>query len=210
MYLTFDDGPNSVHDPRLLKILKHDEVQATFFLLGQAVAADPAAAQRLWLAGHAVGNHTYSHADLSKLPLPAIEHEMASTQKLLGAVGGACVRPPYGAVSPAFRIAAQTLGLKPVLWNVDPEDWAHHDTDLIVNHILTHVRNHATVLLHDGGGDRSATVNAVKQLIPALRARGYDFRTVPACRVRFKVRADHMAKELRPKPAPTPSARVSL
>lgn len=205
VYLTFDDGPDGLNDPRLLRILKHNDVQATFFVLGGAVASDPFAPQRLWLAGHAVGNHTYSHPDLSKMALPAIEHELTSTQRQLGGVGGACVRPPYGAVSPAFYTAANALGLKPVLWTVDPEDWAHQDTPYIVNHILTHVSNRATVLMHDGGGNRSASVSAVKQLIPALRARGYEFRTVPACRVTMKVKAVSMAKRLGPKPAPTPT-----
>lgn len=203
VYLTFDDGPDGLNDPRLLRILKRNHVPATFFLLGSAVAADPGAPTRLWLAGHAVGNHTYSHTDLTTLGLPAIEHEMASTQRLLGGVGGACVRPPYGAVNPLVYAAANSLGLRTVLWNVDPEDWAHQDSQYLVNHILTHVRDHSTVLMHDGGGPRSATLTAVKQLIPQLRARGYEFRTVPACRVPLKNRADSMAKPVRPAPTPT-------
>ena len=210
VHLTFDDGPDGLNDPRLLRILKRNDVKATFFLLGHAVASDPSAPQRLWLAGHAVGNHTYNHADLSKLALPAIEHEMTSAQRLLGTAGGACVRPPYGAVSPAFYTASTALGLKPVMWTVDPEDWAHQDSAYIVNHVLTHVTDHATVLLHDGGGDRRATASAVKQLIPALRARGYEFRTVPACRVPLKVTAYSMAKKMRLKPAPTPPPPTPL
>ncbi len=205
VYLTFDDGPDGLNDPRLLKILKRNDVQATFFLLGSAVAADPEAPRRLRLAGHAVGNHTYSHTDLTTLSLPAIEHEMTSTQRLLGPVGGACVRPPYGAVNPTVYAAAHALGLRTVLWSVDPEDWAHQDSNYLVNHVLTHVTNRATVLMHDGGGPRSATLTAVKQLIPQLRARGYEFRTVPACRVPLKNREDAMAKPVRPQPTPTPT-----
>jgi peptidoglycan/xylan/chitin deacetylase (PgdA/CDA1 family) len=205
IYLTFDDGPDGLNDPRLLKILKRNRVPATFFLLGSAVARDPGAPGRLWLAGHAVGNHTYSHTDLTTLGLAAIEHEMTSTQRLLGRVGGACVRPPYGAVNPTVYAAARDLGLRPVMWSVDPEDWAHQDTQYIVDHILTHVRDRSTVLMHDGGGPRRATLNAVKQLIPQLRAKGYEFRTVPACRVPMKERADSMAKQVRPAPTPTPT-----
>lgn len=202
MYFTFDDGPDGLNDPRLLKILRKQKVPATFFLLGRSVASDPASVGRLVLAGHAVGNHTWDHTDLSALPLAAVEHEMSSAQRQLGPLAGRCVRPPYGAMSPNVTTAARSLGLQIVLWSVDPEDWAHQNTPYIVNHILTHVSDRATVLMHDGGGNRSATVSAVKRLIPLLRARGYVFRTVPACRVPVTGTGIGLAK---PKPAPNPT-----
>lgn len=202
VYLTFDDGPNGGNDPVLLKTLRKADVKATFFLVGRSLAADPGAAKRLYVAGHAVGNHTYNHVDLTTVAAPTITHELAATQHALGAVGGACMRPPYGAVSSTVVGVAAAMGLKPVLWNVDPEDWAHQDTAYIVNHVLTHVRDRSVVLMHDGGGDRLATVRAVRQIIPALRARGYAFRTVPACRVRLKANEFGLAKT-EPEPAPT-------
>lgn len=205
VYLTFDDGPNAGNDATLLKILQRERVPATFFLVGSELAGDRKAAARLWLAGHAVGNHTYSHVDLSTLDIFGIQHQLLSTQKLLGAAGGRCMRPPYGAVSSAVYAAARQDGLKPVLWTVDPQDWAHQDTGYIVNHVLTHVHDHAVVLLHDGGGNRMATVAAVRQLIPQLRARGYEFRTVPACRVPLAGQGLGAAQERQPRPAPTPT-----
>lgn len=202
VYLTFDDGPDPGNDPRLLSVLRKQQVPATFFLVGTHAASDPKAVRRLVLAGHAVGNHTYDHADLSKMSIHGVEHELTSTQRVLGPMAGNCMRPPYGAVSPAVTSAASALGLKVVLWNIDPEDWAHQNTGYIVNHVLTHVANRSVVLMHDGGGDRAATTRAVKLLIPQLRARGYDFRTVPACRTSIRGRATGVSRPVAPKPKP--------
>lgn len=205
VYLTFDDGPDGWNDPRLLRILRREHVPATFFVLGQAIARNRSAVKGLYLAGHAIGNHSYTHADLSRLSLPAIDRELSATQRALGPMGGRCFRPPYGAVSPAVTAAARAQGLSVVLWTVDPEDWAHQNTPYIVNHVLTHVRDRSVVLMHDGGGNRAASVNAVKYLIPQLRARGYEFRTVPACRVPLKGQSAGMAQKVTPKPKPTPT-----
>lgn len=210
VYVTFDDGPYRTNDSRLLPLLRRERVPATFFLVGSRLANDPSIATRLWLSGHAVGNHTYSHPDLTGLDASGVFHQLASTQRLLGRAGGRCMRPPYGAVNSTTYAAAGRLGLKTVLWDVDPEDWAHQgSTSYIVDHVLTHVRHRSVVLLHDGGGPRAATVAAVRQLIPRLRARGYEFRTVPACRVplRGTIRggSEKLPKKQRPPVAPTPT-----
>jgi len=202
VYLTFDDGPNAGNDPRLLRLLAREQVPATFFLVGQSLAADPAQATRLWLAGHAVGNHTWSHANLTQLDPAGIHHQIASMQRLLGAAGGKCLRPPYGATSPTVSAVARGLGLKQVMWTVDPQDWAHQDAAYIATHVLTHVRDKSIVLLHDGGGPRLATISAVKRIIPELRQRGYEFRTIPSCRVPFTGWLFDAAK---PKPRPKPT-----
>lgn len=206
VYLTFDDGPNRGNDVPLLRILRKEQVPATFFLVGSSLAEDRDAAAELFLAGHAVGNHTYSHADLTALDFAGVSHQLRWTQQMLGRVGGKCMRPPYGAVNGTVGAASRQLGLTQVMWSVDPQDWAHQNTGYIVSHVLTHVQDHSVVLLHDGGGDRSATVAAVRQLIPLLRERGYDFRTVPACRVPPVVgRAVGLAKvKAPPKPDPSP------
>ncbi len=213
VYLTFDDGPNGINDPRLMRVLRREQVPATFFVVGQSLATDPAAAKSFYLAGHAIGNHTWSHADLTHLSAAGIAGQLRSTQRLLGPVGGACMRPPYGAVNATVVAEAQRLGLRMVMWDVDPQDWAHQDSAYIVGHVLTHVRNRSIVLMHDGGGNRAATTSAVRQLIPLLRARGYEFRTVPACRVPLRVDLLGAARGPRkrpkppapPQPSPTPT-----
>lgn len=208
VYLTFDDGPNAGNDPSLLRILRREQVPATFFLVGSSLAEDREAATRLWLGGHAVGNHTYSHADLTTLDAAAIEHQLAWTQKLLGPAGGQCMRPPYGAINSTVTAEARHLGLKPILWSVDPQDWAHQNTAYILDHVLTHVRDHSVVLLHDGGGNRMATVAAVRQLIPKLKARGFEFRTIGACRVPLGGQATGMSGK-KPTLTPTPTPTVT-
>ena len=205
VYLTFDDGPNPINSPRLLKLLAREHVPATFFVVGQYLAADPAHATRLWMGGHAVGNHTWSHPDLTTLSLPAIGRQLRATQRLMGKAGGRCMRPPYGAMNTGVSAAAAGLGLKPVMWTVDPQDWAHQNSVYIAQHVVTHVRDKAVVLLHDGGGPRAATIAAVRELIPQLRLRGYEFRTIPSCRVPLGgtvLDAAEPRKRRRPDPPP--------
>jgi peptidoglycan-N-acetylglucosamine deacetylase len=173
VYLTFDDGPNSLNTPHLLRLLHREKVPATFFVLGQALALDPLYATHLWLSGHAVGNHTWSHQDLTLLTPSAIREQLWSTQLLEGSAGGACMRPPYGSMNTSVRTVAAELGLTPVMWTIDPKDWAHQDAAYITTHVLSRVRDRSIVLLHDGGGPRAATISAVRTLI----------RTIPACRV---------------------------
>lgn len=207
VYLTFDDGPNAGNDPRLLRVLRRAQVPATFFMVGRSLALDPGAVARLYLAGHAIGNHSWSHTDLTTLSPAGIDAELRGTQRLFRGAGGACVRPPYGAVNATVMSEAARLGMRVVLWDVDPQDWAHQDTPYIVTQVMTHVRDRSIVLLHDGGGVRSATISAVKQLIPLLRAKGYEFRTVPACRVpsRTELLGASRPAGKRPTPQPTPT-----
>lgn len=204
VYLTFDDGPNSSNDPRLLRILRREHVPGTFFVVGQSLASDPDAVKRLYLAGHAIGNHSWAHADLTHMSAAGVAATLRSTQRLIGPVGGACMRPPYGAVNPAVVAEVNRLGMRMVMWDVDPQDWAHQDSAYIANHVISHVRDRSVVLLHDGGGPRSATTTAVRTIIAVLKARGYEFRTVPACRVPFRMDLLGAAIIDEPTPAPTP------
>lgn len=204
VYLTFDDGPNAGSDPRLLRILHREQVPATFFVVGQSLVSDPHAVKRLYLAGHAIGNHSWGHEDLTHLSTPGVASSLRSTQRLIGPVGGACMRPPYGAVNPSVVTEVNRLGMRMVLWDVDPQDWAHQDAAYIANHVISHVRNRSVVLLHDGGGPRGATTSALRTIIPVLKARGYEFRTVPACRIPFRMDLFGAANSDDPKPDPTP------
>ena len=204
VYLTFDDGPNSMNDPRLLRVLRRENVPATFFVLGNLLAADRQRATELWLAGHALGNHTWAHPDLTFLSPAAIHHQFAATQRLMGPGAGACMRPPYGATNTTVVDVARGLGLKQILWTVDPQDYAHQNAAYLTSYVASRVHDKAIVLMHDGGGPRGATTSAVKQLIPMLRARGYEFRTIPACRVKLGGSATDASKPKTPKPKPKP------
>lgn len=212
VYLTFDDGPDWGNDPRLLKVLRRAQVPATFFVVGSIAAGNHKAVQRLALAGHAIGNHSWSHADLTTLSAAGVGAEVARTQHALGGLGGKCVRPPYGAVNSTVVAEIAKHGMRTVMWDVDPMDWAHRDSAYIAGHVLSRVGHRSVVLLHDGGGPRAATISAVKQIIPGLRARGFEFRTVPACRVDLRGEVLDGARIPRPtnpqpvapRPDPTP------
>ena len=112
------------------------------------------------------------------------------------------MRPPYGATNSTVVDVARGLGLKQVLWTVDPQDYAHQNAAYLTSYISSRVHDKAIVLMHDGGGPRGATTSAVKQLIPILRARGYEFRTIPSCRVPLKGSATDAAKRKVRKPEP--------
>ena len=133
--LTFDDGPDPRTTPLILDTLRERGVRATFFVVGRQVAENPGLLRRIVAEGHAVGNHTYDHADMSKLSAGRMRYELRSTQEAVDDALGyhrpmALMRPPYGNpyidgsdALPAFRAVAREQGLFPVMWTVDPSDY---------------------------------------------------------------------------------------
>lgn len=185
--LTFDDGPNPRITPHLLDLLAENSVRATFFLIGHYAAEQRELARRLHAAGHAIGNHTWTHPHLSRTGSAKTHDELSRTKQELEQILGAPIRffrPPFGARQPAtFRIARE-LGLTPVLWNIIGNDWIAQSSKYItarVNRFLAQNdrRGIATnLVLHDGshraqGADRTFTIEAVRQLIPANAGRQF-------------------------------------
>ena len=181
VYLTFDDGPHPTWTPRVLETLAQYGAPATFFVLGQNVNAYPDLAARIVREGHDAENHTFNHASLDKVDRATFIAEVEATdQALHSAIGNAvnpiaCLRPPYGALDAATRSLAAELGKEIVLWNVDPQDWRRPGAAQIAQHLLTHVRPGTILLMHDGGGDRSQTVEALGVVLSELTGRGYTF-----------------------------------
>ncbi|HET9573115.1 MAG TPA: glycosyltransferase, partial [Methyloceanibacter sp.] len=189
--LTFDDGPDPDFTPKILDILKEKGVHASFFIIGQNAAAYPSLVQRLLAEGHDVGNHTFTHPNLGELPDALVTLEINATERLFEALTGRSMklfRAPYlGDAEPttADEIGpikiAQGMGYLSVGLHVDPNDWQGPTADQIVERVIAQVTNPDpdvrghVILLHDSGGDRSATVEALPKLIDALRARGYEF-----------------------------------
>lgn len=171
--LTFDDGPSS-YTPDVLRVLRRKKVKATFFVLGNLVAADPAATRRILAAGHEIANHSSDHA-----LLPGYSNLSRANRQIWRATGfKPCLfRPPYGAINSSVRNSARDLGMKSVLWDVDTSDWSTPGSGLISSRISS-ARNGSIVLMHDGGGPRSQTVAALPGAIRNLRSRGYRFETV--------------------------------
>ena len=180
--LTFDDGPDPTWTPKILDILKSKGVQATFFLLGQNAENYPGLVRRLVAEGHTFGSHTYTHTNLALAGDQRTKLELDATEWLLQSITGRSTtlfRPPYEADSRPNELSevrplvvAQDLGYITVMESIDPEDWDKPGADVIFQRIKQQRRNGTIILLHDAGGDRSQTVEALPKIIDYLRARG--------------------------------------
>ncbi|HZJ64968.1 MAG TPA: polysaccharide deacetylase family protein [Kofleriaceae bacterium] len=180
--LTFDDGPSMPYTAQLLAILDANHVRATFFMIGKNVEQLPAAAKAVADAGHAIGNHTFGHPNLNFERESQVGTELARAESAITAATGMrprLFRPPYGDVDRFTLHESRQLGYVAVEWSVSSKDWQMPGSDAIVANVLRDVHNGAIILMHDGGGDRSQTVEAVARLIPELQQRGYELVTVP-------------------------------
>jgi peptidoglycan-N-acetylglucosamine deacetylase len=180
--LTFDDGPNPPYTSQVLAILQQYHVQATFFHIGSQVATFPALVSQEVQQGMVVGDHTWTHPDLTALPPDQVQLELQRTAQEIGAFTGVTptvFRPPGGNFNSQVRSIAASLGLSTVLWNVDPKDWSRPGTGVIIQRVLGSTQNGSIILMHDGGGDRSQTIAALPTIITTLEQRGYHFVTIP-------------------------------
>lgn len=181
--LTFDDGPWPHTTQQMLTILSQRQAPATFFVVGRQVERYPELVRREVAAGMAIGSHSYRHPQpFDRLPVARIRDEITQGRRTLVPLGIYPVgfRPPGGAASPAVTAAAQELGDRTVLWSVDSADWQPGVTsDQLVQRVLAAARPGAIVLLHDGGGNRSATVAALPAIIDGLRRLGLTLTVVP-------------------------------
>ncbi|WP_323100698.1 polysaccharide deacetylase family protein [Intrasporangium sp. YIM S08009] len=172
VYLTFDDGPSATYTPQILAVLRRYGVRAVFFEVGQNVSWYPSITRTLRTYGNKIGNHTWSHPDLTTLSSASVTGQLNRMESVLG-YRPRCVRPPYGATSVRVAAIIAARGQRQILWTVDPRDWSRPGTWTIVSRVLLNVRDGSRILLHDGGGNRSQTVAALDLLIPRLRARGF-------------------------------------
>jgi peptidoglycan/xylan/chitin deacetylase (PgdA/CDA1 family) len=175
--LTFDDGPGP-YTTRLLGMLKKAKVHATFFSVGEMVAARPGVEKQIAKAGHEIGNHSWSHPDLPKLTSTAIESQLDRTAKQIAKATGhspTLVRPPYGAYTPRVRKLIGGDHDAVVLWSVDPLDWKYRNSNSVYNRVTSQTKPGSIVLMHDIHG---TTVAAVPRIIATLKARHYHFVTV--------------------------------
>ncbi|MBT0993547.1 polysaccharide deacetylase family protein [Cellulomonas sp. DKR-3] len=176
--LTFDDGPHADNTPALLAVLAEHDVKAVFFVCGENVRAHPQIVRDIVAGGHVLGNHSTHHDDLGTWPADAVEADLRATDEAVrDAAPGAPVpffRAPYGHWGVTPQVASG-LGMRSVAWAYDIGDWDPPSADELLARLLTGVEPGAVVLLHDGGGDRTPTVEAVARFIPLMRARGWSF-----------------------------------
>lgn len=191
--ISFDDGPDPRWTPQLLKILKDNDVPATFFVIGVNAENAPELLRQEYRNGDEIGNHTFLHPDVSQISNLQFDLELNTTQRLIETVVGAktvLFRPPYGVDSTPESAAevrplemAQKMGYALIGNGIDPHDWQPgRSSQQIISEVMSQVQqgDGTIILLHDGGGNRSQTVAALPVIIRQLKAQGYHFVPVSA------------------------------
>ncbi|KWX01340.1 Polysaccharide deacetylase [Carbonactinospora thermoautotrophica] len=179
--LTLDDGPHPRYTPQVLALLRQYRVRATFCLIGTQVRAHPELVRQIVADGHWLCNHTMTHDDrLRRRPDDRVQYEIGAAKRLIEQVApGARVRyfrAPGGNWSPRLTTAAAAQEMQPLGWSVDPRDWERgRSAASIVRQVHRQLAPGSVILLHDGGGNRAATVAALRVLIPQLLRAGYSF-----------------------------------
>jgi peptidoglycan-N-acetylglucosamine deacetylase len=176
----FDDGP-AADTPAFVTMLEHSHAQATFFMIGEQIsAAYKTTLLRELRNGDVLGDHTFTHPELTKVS--DVRAELQKPIEVIRSLTGytPCVfRPPYGAYDQSVVDTARSLGLATVLWDVDPSDYTLPGTATIEQRVLEQVTPGSIIISHDGGGPRGQTLAAYPSIISSLRARGYKIVTIP-------------------------------
>ena len=180
--LTFDDGPDPDDTPALLSVLREHRVKAVFCLWGDQVRQHPDIVRQIVRQGHTLCNHAMHHDDLGDWSAADIRADLVATNAAIReAVPGSPIpyfRAPYGSWGRSPEVAAD-LGMQPLGWAMDIADWESPGTAELVRRLNEGVTPGAVILLHDGLGDRSQTVQAVDRIIPQWKSQGWTF-TLPA------------------------------
>ncbi|WP_248928255.1 polysaccharide deacetylase family protein [Paenibacillus hamazuiensis] len=183
--LTFDDAPDDKYTPQVLDILKKYHVKATFFIVGSRAEKHPQLVKRMVREGHVIGNHSYDHALLPKLPDEKYKSQIRKTDAIIKRLTGYSprfLRPPYGEISESQLKWAAAERMLVVNWNVDSQDWRQLNAQQVTYNVMKDARAGAIILQHSGGGDGqdlSGTVQALPGIIEQLRAKGLELVTLP-------------------------------
>jgi len=165
--LTFDDGPNPVATPIILQALEQAHVPATFFVVGNRAATMPSLLQQMNRDGDEIGNHSWSHPDMTSMPAPEVDQQIAQTEAAVSAAGvpaPTVFRPPYGYINATMQTE---IHMPFIMWNDDSRDWANHDPNQITQIVESEARAGGIVELHD---IYASTGQALPQLLPDLQA----------------------------------------
>ncbi|MGK4584589.1 polysaccharide deacetylase family protein [Kitasatospora sp. HPMI-4] len=179
--LTIDDGPSRTYTPEVLQLLRKYDIRATFSVVGIEAHADKDLIRRIAADGHTIANHTMTHPQpFSRRSAAQIQQQIADTQSVIvdaGAPEPKLFRSPGGDWSPDVFAAVAKYGMTPIDWDVDPRDWNRPGVKTITEKLLA-AKPGDILLCHDGGGNRSQTVEALRTVLPALKAKGYTFVTL--------------------------------
>jgi len=176
--LTFDDSPDENNTDKVLDILKHYDVKASFFMIGDPMNDENATAvTRASNEGHLVLNHSFNHPRLTRLTSEEVIHELNATSERIQHLTGKyplLMRPPYGSINQTTLDAINMYGFTTVLWSLDSLDWALKDKNAIIENVITNVRNGDIILMHSGRANNSS-VEALPEIIEKLTQMGYSF-----------------------------------
>jgi peptidoglycan-N-acetylglucosamine deacetylase len=190
--LTYDDGPNPSETPALLELLAAYDAKATFFLIGRWAEREPGLVHELAAAGHAIGNHTYSHPTMPLLGAAGVREELKRCRGAVEAAGvtfstlggGALMRPPYGRRRPGTLRVLRAEGYAPITWSVTGYDWRTRESAERIGRRCVRAGDGDVILLHDGSdreprADRSRSLAATRAALEHHTARGARFVTIP-------------------------------
>ncbi|MCH5256870.1 MAG: polysaccharide deacetylase family protein [Lachnospiraceae bacterium] len=173
--LTFDDGPHPYYTEQLLDGLKERDVKATFFVTGEHAELHPDIIGRMSEEGHLIGNHTYSHIQLSSRNRDEFKNQIIKTNEIINEITGKevlYIRPPYGTWDKKFETE---LNMFPVLWTLDPLDWSSSNASRITDKVVSKADENDIILMHDY---YESTVTAALNIVDKLQKEGYEFVTV--------------------------------
>lgn len=173
--LTFDDGPKAGLTERVLDLLAKYQAKATFYILGRSIAGNEEILKRQVAEGHELGNHSWTHDNLTKISQEQLHHEIHHTQEVIKNITGVTpktLRAPYGAYN---ANVAHVANMPLVNWNVDSDDWRQRNVRSNVNTVTSQATSGAIILMHD---IHQESVDAVEEIIVRLKQKGYQFVTV--------------------------------
>ena len=181
--LTFDDGPDPVFTPQILDKLKKYNTKATFFLLGTSIEKHPDLVKRIAAEGHIIGNHTYSHPNLTQISDEEYHDQIKKTDKLIQDLVGykpRFFRPTYGAINENQVQWATEKGMMVVQWSIDTLDWKGLSAEIITQTVIADILPGSIILQHNAPGvPLQGSVDALDQIIPQIQGMGARFVTLP-------------------------------
>ncbi len=179
--LSFDDGPHPIYTKDVLSVLRHHDIKATFFVIGENANYYPDVLCQITEEGHEIGNHTFTHSLKKNINQKVLTDELKKSHNTIKNICGYEVklfRPPGGIINDKVKETVCELGYKIVLWNIDTKDWAHSSVESITKNVLSNTKSGSIILFHDYIYKNSPTIEALEKIIPKLKEQGYSFVTV--------------------------------
>ncbi len=179
--LTFDDGPHPIKTRKVLDVLKKHDVKATFFIIGENAQKNPEIVQEIAAMGHEIGNHTFDHKSVYKLPEKTLVESVKKCENIIKQITGqktVLFRPPEGFMNDGIASAMQKQGYDVILWRVDTYDWKGRSAIDIYKTVTQNVKCGDIILMHDYIWRKSNTAEALDLIIDELKKQGYEFVTI--------------------------------